>query len=281
MSILRVGAVQLAAGVDKAVNLLTIDRLLNQAANAGCQLAALPEVASYRGRHVAAGAEPLEGPTTVFLRERARQHGMWILGGSLLERVADGDERVFNTSVLIDPRGDTAAVYRKIHLFDVEIRDGPSTRESTRVRPGTEVVTAEVDGIPVGLSVCYDLRFPELYRLLAARGARVLFVPANFTAHTGRAHWDVLLRARAIENQAFVVAPGQFGVSDDAIPSHGNSMIVDPWGVVLARAEEGETVVVADLDFSRLDQVRAELPSLANRRLPLSDPSRVPAAAER
>lgn len=267
MQPLRVAAIQLSSSADKGENLAKIERLLDSAAAAGCRLAALPEVANVRGNSAPDQAEPISGPTTRFFCEKARQHGIWILGGSLLERPIDAsDGRVSNTSVLVNPLGEIAAVYRKIHLFDVEIGGGPSFKESTRVRPGEAVVTCPVDGVVVGLSICYDLRFPELYRLLAVRGARVLFVPAAFTAYTGKDHWEVLLRARAIENQAYVVAPAQVGSADDGIPCHGDSMVVDPWGRVLARAQDGECVVVADLDFARLECVRAELPSLANRR---------------
>jgi predicted amidohydrolase len=229
-------------------------------------LAALPEVANLRGRTAADNAEPLDGRTVTFLGECARELHLWIVGGSLLERSPEAGQRVFNTSVLLDPSGKVVAVYRKIHLFDVHIADGPRTMESATVAPGDSPVVACVGEIPVGLSVCYDLRFPELYRLLAVRGARVLFVPANFTAYTGAAHWHVLLRARAIENQAYVVAPAQIGQADDGISAFGHTMVVDPWGRIVAEDPQHETVVVADLDFDQLERVRDDLPSLRHRR---------------
>ena len=176
-----------------------------------------------------------------------------------------GADRLFNTSCLIDPDGDLVATYRKLHMFDVDV-GGVSYRESEREQPGDELVVAEVGGVEVGLSVCYDLRFPELYRILAVRGARVLTVPSAFTRPTGRDHWHVLLRARAIENQAFVLAPNQFGEAPPHYGSYGRSAIVDPWGIVLAQAADGEGFVAADLDLERQREIRASLPSLANRR---------------
>ncbi len=189
---------------------------------------------------------------------------MHLLAGSLTERRADAD-RFSNTSCLLGPDGETLATYRKVHMFDVDV-GGVSYRESDLEEPGTELVVAEAAGVEVGLSVCYDLRFPELYRILAVRGARLLTVPAAFTMATGRDHWEVLLRARAIENQAFVLAPNQFGTAPPHYSSYGRSSIVDPWGVVLAQAPDGEGFVAAELDLARLDEVRSSLPSLANRR---------------
>jgi predicted amidohydrolase len=176
-----------------------------------------------------------------------------------------GAERLFNTSALIDPSGELAAVYRKIHMFDVEV-GGVTYRESEHEQPGEEIVTASAAGIEVGLSVCYDLRFPELYRILAVRGARLITVPSAFTLATGRDHWEVLVRARAIENQAFLIAPDQVGEAPPHYSSYGRSMIVDPWGLVLAQAADRECFVAADLDLERQEQIRRSLPSLANRR---------------
>jgi deaminated glutathione amidase len=273
MRSLRVAAIQLTSGADRDANLRRIDRLLERAAAQGCQLAALPEVANVRTEPVRhSDAEPVPGPTTNRLAESARRLGIWINGGSLLEQSAEAEPRAFNTSVLIDPHGRIVASYRKIHLFDVDLDDGSSHRESRSVAPGCDAVTTFVEDLQVGLSVCYDLRFPELYRLLATGGARVLFIPSAFTALTGKAHWEVLLRARAIENQAFVVAPAQLGAAEGASACYGHSLIVDPWGEVLAEADDEETVIVADLDVQRLERLRREFPSLANRRLPLLAP---------
>jgi predicted amidohydrolase len=201
--------------------------------------------------------------------ELARDLDSWILLGSLAERSTD-PMRPFNTSVLLDPTGQIAATYRKRHLFDVAIEDGPSDRESARITPGDASVVAVLEGVAeevdvrLGLSICFDLRFPELYRELAAGGAVVLAVPANFTEATGRDHWEVLLRARAIENGAFVIAPAQCGTGA-GVPTHGRSMVVDPWGIVVAQAPDGPGVVVADLDLDRVMAVRRQLPSQPSR----------------
>ncbi|HET7177775.1 MAG TPA: carbon-nitrogen hydrolase family protein, partial [Solirubrobacterales bacterium] len=211
---------------------------------------------------LAAGAEPLDGPTLSAARGWARELGIHLLAGSIAER---GPEKAFNTSVLIGPDGDDLAVYRKIHMFDVDV-GGVSYRESEREQGGGEIVTAPLGELIAGLTVCYDLRFPELYRILAVRGARVITVPSAFTLATGRDHWEVLLRARAIENQVFVLAPNQVGEAPPHHSSYGRSAIVDPWGVVLATAPDGERFVAADLDLAAQERIRASLPSLANRR---------------
>jgi predicted amidohydrolase len=263
----RAAAVQLNANNDKGRNLEAAERLVREAAADGAELVALPEKWNLIGSaaDLEAGAEPLDGgPSTEAARDWARRLGIHLLAGSIAER-AEGAERLFNTSALIDPAGEIVAVYRKIHLFDVDV-GGIAYRESEHEQPGEEIVTAPAAGVEVGLSVCYDLRFPELYRILAVRGARVITVPAAFTVTTGRDHWEVLLRARAIENQAFIVAPGQVGEAPPHYSSYGRSMIVDPWGLVLAQAPDGECFVAADLDLERQERIRESLPSLANRR---------------
>jgi predicted amidohydrolase len=263
---MRVAAVQLNSNADKARNLATAERLVHAAAADGAELVALPEkwnlLAS--GEEMAAGAEPLDGPTLSAARGWARELGVNLLAGSISERGGDGG-RSFNTSVLIGPGGEDLAVYRKIHMFDVEA-GGVSYRESDHEQPGSEVVDATVGGLGVGLTVCYDLRFPELYRILAVRGARLIAVPSAFTLATGRDHWETLLRARAIENQTFLLAPNQVGEAPPHYSSYGRSAIVDPWGVVLATAADGERFVVADLDLAEQERIRETLPSLANRR---------------
>ncbi len=261
---MRAAAVQLNSTSDKARNVSAAERLVRDAAADGAELVALPEkwnlLAS--GEEMAAGAEPLDGPTLSAARGWARELGIHLLAGSISER---GPEKAFNTSVLIGPGGEDLAVYRKIHLFDVEA-GGVSYRESDHEEAGTEVVTAEVGAVTAGLTVCYDLRFPELYRILAVRGARLITVPSAFTLATGRDHWEVLLRARAIENQVFVLAPNQVGEAPPHYSSQGRSAIVDPWGVVLATAPDEECFIVADLDLAAQDRIRESLPSLANRR---------------
>jgi deaminated glutathione amidase len=262
---LRVAAVQLNSNGDKARNLAAAERLVRAAADDGAELVALPEKWNLLsgGEELAAGAEPLDGPSLSAARDWARTLGIHLLAGSIAEQ-GEG-EKVSNTSVLIGPEGDDLAVYRKIHMFDVDA-GGVSYRESEHEQPGSDVVSGPVGELIVGLTVCYDLRFPELFRILALRGARLLTVPSAFTSATGRDHWEVLLRARAIENQAFVIAPDQIGKAPPHFDSFGRSAIVDPWGVVLATAPDEECFVAADLDLAAQDRVRESLPSLANRR---------------
>ena len=265
---MRAAAVQLQSTNDRDRNLEAADRLTRAAAADGAELVVLPERLDLRGsaRDYAAGAETLEqGRPIAWARETARELGIDLVAGSIAER-REGRDRVANTSVHVGPDGHVKAVYRKIHMFDVEV-DGVEYRESEHSEPADEIVLSETaDGLQLGLTICYDLRFPELYRILALRGARVVTVPANFTRVTGEAHWEVLLRARAIENQVFVIAPGQGRGPGAEGDSYGNSMIVDPWGEVLARAEgEGEDFIAADLDLGRQDEIREKLPSLANR----------------
>lgn len=262
---LPVALVQLDTGEDVAANLRVAVALAGEAAAGGARLVALPEYLQYRGPDSGyqASAHPIPGPHTQPFAEIARQRGCWILVGSLAEQASDG--RCHNTSVLLDPAGRIAARYRKIHLFDIEVDAGPSDRESARVAPGTEPVTAAVDGLTVGLTVCYDLRFPELYRTLALRGATVFTVPSSFTERTGRDHWEVLLRARAIENGAWVLAPAQIG-GPAGLRAYGRSMVVDPWGTVVAQAADEVGIVRAEIDLGRPAAVRRQIPSLDNRR---------------
>jgi predicted amidohydrolase len=260
---LRVAAVQLNSRNDKAANLATAERLVRAAAADGAGLVALPEKWNLlaAGEELLAAAEPLGGPSLTAARGWARTLGIHLLAGSICE---SGGERASNASVLIGPDGEDLAVYRKIHMFDVDA-GGVSYRESEHEQPGSEVVTAPLGELIAGLSICYDLRFPELFRILALRGARLLTVPSAFTLATGRDHWEVLLRARAIENQVFVLAPNQIGKASPHFDSFGRSAIVDPWGVVLAMAPDEECFVAADLDLAAQERTRESLPSLANR----------------
>ena len=262
---MRVAAVQLNSNGDKARNLAAAERLVRAAAADGAELVALPEKWNLLadGAELVAGAEPLDGPSLSGARGWARELGIHLLAGSISEQ---GDERAkaSNTSVLVGPDGEDIAVYRKIHMFDVDA-GGVSYRESAHEQAGDEVVAAPVGDLVAGMTVCYDLRFPELFRILALRGAQLILVPSAFTLATGRDHWEVLLRARAIENQLFVLAPNQVGEAPPHYSSFGRSMIVDPWGVVLATAPDEECFVAAELDFAVLDRVRESLPSLANR----------------
>jgi len=266
----RAGAVQLNSGHDKGRNLAVADRLTRAAAADGADLVVLPEKFNLMGNEeqMRAGAEPLDGPSITWAQETARELSIDLVAGSIAER-RPGRERLSNTSVHVGPDGEVCAVYRKIHLFDVVV-DGVEYRESATEERGEEIVLSEAGGLPLGLSVCYDIRFPELYRILAVRGARVLAIPAAFTRPTGIAHWDLLVRARAVENQAFVIAAGQIGEWLPGKESFGATMIVDAWGEVLARAPDAragheETFICADLDLARQDEVRERLPSLAGR----------------
>jgi predicted amidohydrolase len=263
---MRVAAVQLNSNADKARNLAAAERLVGAAVADGAELVALPEKWNLLtdGEQLVAGAEPLDGPSLTAARGWARALGIHLLAGSISERAGDGD-KPFNTSVLVGPDGEDIAVYRKIHMFDVDA-GGVSYRESAHEQPGEQIVTAPVGDLLAGLTICYDLRFPELHRILAVRGARLITVPAAFTTATGRDHWEVLLRARAIENAVFVLAPGQVGKAPPHFDSYGRSAIVDPWGVVLATAPDEECFVAADLDLAAQDRIRAALPALANRR---------------
>lgn len=243
------------------------DKLVREAAAGGAQLVVLPEKWSVLGPGEAlrAGAQPLDGEAITWARAAARELSIDLVAGSIAERV-QGEDKLRNTSVHVGPGGEVVATYRKIHLFDVEV-DGTVYRESDNESAGDEpVLSATVDGTPIGLSVCYDIRFPELYRLLTIEGARILIVPAAFTVPTTRDHWEVLLRARAIENQCFVVAANQIGEHAPGLRSGGRSMIVDPWGLVLACAPDREAVIIADLDIAAQDDVRRRLPSLQGRR---------------
>jgi predicted amidohydrolase len=263
---MRAAAVQLNSTEDRQRNLEVAERLVRAAADDGAELIVLPEKWPLLGapEQLRAEAEPLDGPALSAAGAWAAELGIHLVAGSIAER-AEGQEKLFNSSVLIGPDGDRAATYRKIHMFDVDVED-VSYRESEVEAPGEEIVVADAGEVPIGLSVCYDLRFPELYRILAVRGARLITVPSAFTERTGRDHWEVLVRARAIENQVFVVAAGQVGEAPPHYRSYGRSMIVDPWGVVLAQAPDEECFVAAELDLARQDQIRSSLPSLANRR---------------
>jgi predicted amidohydrolase len=266
----RAAAIQMCSSDDLAANLRAAEALVAEAARAGAELVALPENFAYLRREGAPipCAQPLDGPIVEALRAWARAHRIWLLGGSFAEAVPR-EERVHNTSVLLDPEGAVAAVYRKIHLFDVDLgaQGGGSYRESAAVAPGDEVVVAQTPFGAMGLSICYDLRFPELYRAQSGRGARFLLVPSAFARETGRDHWEVLLRARAIENQCFVIAPAQWGPHSPERSSHGRALIVDPWGVLLGVAPDRPCVVLADCDVAQLERVRAGLPALRHRRL--------------
>ena len=260
--------VQMTSTTDVERNLSAAEALVARAAERGARLVALPENFAFLRSEGQAVPEPqaLDGPWVGRMAALAARLGITLLAGTVPEAVP-GDARVRNTSVLIGPDGRTIAAYRKIHLFDIDLPGMEHLKESRSVAPGDEIVVADTPAGRLGLSVCYDVRFPELYRELARRGARVLCVPAAFTERTGRAHWEVLLRARAIENLAYVLAPAQVGHHGGGRASHGHALIVDPWGAVVAQVPDGEGVALAELDFERQDRLRRELPALAHARL--------------
>jgi deaminated glutathione amidase len=263
---MRAAAVQLNSTADYERNLEVAERLVKEAAADGAELVVLPEKWTVLGdaKALRAAAQPLGGPALTAAAGWAKELGIHLVAGSIAERV-QGREKLANTSVLFGPGGERLAVYRKIHMFDVDV-EGVAYRESATEEAGNEIVVADAAGIPLGLTVCYDLRFPELYRILALRNARVVTVPSAFTERTGRDHWEVLLRARAVENQVFIIAADQIGEAPPHYRSFGRSLIADPWGIVLAEAPDSECFVIAELDFAAQDRIRESLPALENRR---------------
>lgn len=265
---LRVAVAQINTRDHVAENLAAVDCVLDRAAAMGAQFVSLPEYWTYLGPYAGfdEAAQTLSGPAIELLREKARKHKMIVHGGSIVEPYPGMTGKFQNTSVLINRDGEIVATYRKIHLFDVVLANGEKHLESERIIAGDEIVTAEIDGITFGLSVCYDLRFPELYRSLALRGAQILLVPAGFTLYTGRDHWEILLRARAIENLCYVVASAQVGTYPPDKQCFGRSMIVDPWGLVLAQAQDMPTVIMSEIDLEQIKRVRSQIPCLEHRR---------------
>src|SRR6266567_8619169 len=263
---IRVAAVQMTSSADKSANLEQAERLVTQAAATGADVVVLPEKWNAIGDAAVyhATAESIEGGESVAaMSEWARTHGITLVGGSITER-REGREKLSNTSLVFDPDGELVGLYRKIHLFDVEV-GGHVYRESEAEEAGDEPVVVHGEGWPIGLTICYDVRFPELYRILALEGAELVTVPSHFTTPTGKDHWHVLLRARAVENQLYVAAAAQVGETLPGKLAYGRSLIVDPWGIVLAQAADEESVIAAELDRAHLDDIRAKLPSLANR----------------
>jgi len=263
---LSVALVQMNSGDDKDANIAEALAGIDRAAASGARFVSLPEYWSYLGpdEGSAAAAELIPGPLTGLLAAKAREHGIYLHAGSMLER-AEGEPKLFNTTVVFDPAGEIVARYRKMHLFDVDIASDTAYRESNTMAPGEEIVTFDLDGVTVGLTICYDLRFPELFRILALRGAEIIMVPAAFTLMTGKDHWETLLRARAIENTCFVIAADQVGQHPPGLWCNGRSMVVDPWGLVVAQASDRPMVLTATVDLEEIRRVRRQIPSLANR----------------
>ena len=265
MSKFLMAVIQIDSQADKQANLDKVGKFIDEAAARGAQFVSMPENVHFCGSKEGtfASAEPVPGPMSEFFAAKAKQHKIWLHCGSIGE-VIPGETKLYNTTLLYDPNGELAGKYEKIHMYDVEIKNGPSTRESDTKKSGNKVVVCDTEFCKVGLSICYDMRFPEIYRIMALKGAKVLFVPANYTMFTGKDHWECILKTRAIENQCYVVAPGQFG-KKPAFQAYGRSMIINPWGVTIACAEDREQVIYAEIDTDYVDQVREQLPSLKNR----------------
>jgi predicted amidohydrolase len=266
MKKIRAAAIQLNAGADKRKNIEKATQLIEQAAQRGARLIVLPEVFNWRGKRseIKRNGEPIPGPTSIKMAELAASRKLFLVCGSIIE-THPHNQKPFNTSFLINPRGKISASYRKIHLFKFKPRDKAPLDESSIYSPGRDLTTAHTPLGKVGFSICYDLRFPELYRTLARQGAQIIFVPSAFTFETGKAHWETLIRARAIENQVYIIAPNQHGKDPLDNRNYGHSMIVNPWGTVIAQCQNGENIIYADLDPSYLKKVRRDLPVLQNR----------------
>src|SRR5918997_1139833 len=264
---LNVAIIQMNSQDDKQANIETALDLIDRAAATGARLIALPEVWPYLGPDEVNRdqAETIPGPITELLAQRARRYGIYIHGGSIYE-TRPGDPGMYNTTVVIDPTGEIIARYSKIHMYDVVLDGVAKYHESATVTPGDEIAITEIDGVLAGLTICYDLRFPELFRILALKGAQAIMLPAAFTLTTGKDHWEVLIRARAIENGLYMIAPGQWGTPPPGNWCYGRSMVVDPWGTVLTTASDGVGIAYATVDPSRVATVRRQIPSLANRR---------------
>src|ERR687893_2548883 len=264
---LNVAIIQMNSQDDKQANIETALDLIERAAATGARLIALPEVWPYLGPDEVNRdqAETIPGPITELLAQRARRYGIYIHGGSIYE-TRPGDPGMYNTTVVIDPTGEIIARYSKIHMYDVVLDGVAKYQESASITPGDEIAITEIDGVAVGLTICYDLRFPELFRILALNGAQAIMLPAAFTLTTGKDHWEPLIRARAIENELYMIAPAQWGTHPPGKWCYGRSMVVDPWGTVVSTASDGVGIATAIIEPSRVEAVRRQIPSLANRR---------------
>lgn len=263
---LNVAIIQMNSQDDKRANIATALELIDRAAATGARLVALPEVWPYLGPDESQDpAETIPGPITELLAQRARRHRIYIHSGSIYEK-RPGDPGMYNTTVVLDPTGEIIARYSKIHMYDVVLDGVAEYQESASITPGDEIAMTEIDGIPVGLTICYDLRFPELFRILALKGVQAIILPAAFTLMTGKDHWEPLIRARAIENELYMIAPAQWGTHPPGKWCYGRSMVVDPWGTVVSTVSDGVGIATAIIEPSRVEAVRRQIPSLANRR---------------
>lgn len=268
MSAFTMALLQLDTQNDKDANLKQISAMIDEAAEKHAQFICMPEMANFIdvGDGPYNNAEDVPGgPTTALYSEKAKKYGIWIHGGSICEKIPGDSKRVYNTTSVFNPKGELVAKYRKIHLYDIEVKDGVSFKESDTIKPGDEIVNFNTDFGLMGLAICYDIRFPELYRILALRGAKLIFNPAEFNLFTGKDHWETLIRARAIENVCYMVAPDQFGPKK-TFHTYGRSIVVDPWGNVIAKASDRKGIVFAEIDMDYVTSMREQVPCLLNRR---------------
>lgn len=261
-----VGLLQIDSQQDKSENIAKVDRLIDEAVERGADFVTMPEMWTYISDnvHIAGNDEPVPGPVTDFLCAKAKEKKIWIHGGSMY-RTIPGDTKFYNSTIVYSPEGKIVAEYNKIHLYDVDIAGGVSCRESDTIKAGERIVDFDTEYCKMGLAICYDIRFPEIYRLLALRGAKVIFNPAEFTLFTGKDHWEALIRARAIENECYMICPDQIG-KKPTLQTYGRSLVVDPWGNTIAKASDKEGVTIAEIDIDYVDKIRREVPCLPNRR---------------
>lgn len=262
----KIAVVQMDSRNDKGANLKYACQCIDEAAANGAKLISFPEIMNLSGENVGEGGghETIPGYTTEILMAKAKEHKMYIHSGSFC-KVVEGENRAYNTSVIIDPEGAIIGEYHKLHPFDITMPDGSVNKESDRIRPGDEIVVTDTAIGKLGMSICYDIRFPELYRIMTLEGAQVIFTPASFTMSTGKEHWECILRTRAIENACYIVAADQIG-QKRAFPAYGHSMVIDPWGTVIAKARDEAGMFYADIDLDYEDKVRQKVPVLENRR---------------
>ena len=261
----QIGVIQMDTRDNYEENMEAACRFIDEAAAKGAKLVTFPEVFNYIGTEPREAEEIPNGPTITLMAKKAREHHIWIHCGSISEVNPNGEKK-YNTTVLLNPEGEEVARYRKLHAFDITLADGTETRESDRMQIGNDIVMVDTELGKFGLSICYDIRFPELYRYMAQNGCQVLFTPANFQMQTGKEHWEIILRTRAVENTCYVVAAGQIGKKRGTSLSYGSSLVADPWGTVIARAKETAGVTMAEIDLDYLDKVRRDLPCLKNKR---------------
>lgn len=267
----NVALIQLDTQNNKKENLDTIGKYIDIAAEKGAKIVSLPEVMNIVGENISEGgnAEEIPGYSTEFLMNKAKEHDIYIHGGSMAE-IIPGDEKFYNTTVMIDNKGEIIAKYSKLHTFDVTLPDGTVTAESDRIKPGSDIVNIDTEYGNLGFTICYDIRFPELFRLLSLNGAEIIFTPASFTVPTGKDHWEPILRTRAIENGCYIIAAGQIG-KKTKFTAFGNSMVIDPWGTVIAKSKDEPGVTIAEIDLDYLEKIRSKIPSLKNRRSDIYD----------